>query len=94
MEMILMDKLKVFSRKIGSVLEIGETTVSFAMASVNSSSDSWLKSGWNNTSGWINSGWNNTSGWINSGWNNTSRWINSGWNNTIGWINSGWKNGK
>lgn len=92
-----MDKLKVFSKKLGEALNINENP---ALCGVSSADRmimaSWSDGGWSNYSySWLNSGWNNYSGsWQNSGWNNYSgSWVNSGWNNySYSWSNSGWNN--
>ena len=89
-----MDKLQVFSKKLGSAMELSFATAGGTDHIVQSS---WLNSGWSNYSdSWLNSGWNNYSySWQNSGWNNySSGWVNSGWSNYGSWTNGGWSNGK
>ena len=74
--------LKVFSEKLGEVLEFrntGETLVPAINASWG-----WLDNGWSNYSGhWVDNGWNNYSGsWIDNGWNNYSgSWSDGSWSN-------------
>lgn len=89
-----MDKLQIFSKKLGSAVEVSFAANEGATAADQSS---WLNSGWSNYSySWLNSGWNNYSySWMNSGWNNySSGWTNSGWSNYGSWSNGGWNNGK
>ena len=86
-------KLRVFSKKLDSIVDVFSSENRLVPAMANAS---WLDNGWNNSvSNWTNSGWNNSvSGWVNSGWNNSvSGWVNSGWSNSAsGWTNSGWSN--
>lgn len=93
-----MDKLKVFSRKLGKSLEIAfnekgnvlafdgvPLDVSGRILAWNNYSDTWIDKGWNNTrDGWMDNGWNNYSdSWTDNGWNNyRDTWIDKGWNNT------------
>lgn len=95
-----MNKLKVFSEKLGKALEVSfrEDGILVTPEGVpvagngivfawNNSSGSWLDKGWNNSSGsWQDKGWNNSSGgWIDKGWNNSSgRWCDNGWSNSSG----------
>lgn len=95
-----MDKLSVFSKKLGWAMEIAfdengtlvtpegvplkDGGIVFAW---NNSSGSWVDKGWNNSSGsWLDKGWNNSSGgWMDNGWNNsTGRWSDKGWSNSTG----------
>ncbi|MDO4340835.1 MAG: hypothetical protein Q4C91_22600 [Eubacteriales bacterium] len=95
-----MDKLSVFSKKLGRTIDVGfgekgilvtpegvtlkDSGIVFAW---NNSSGSWVDKGWNNSSGsWIDKGWNNSSGgWMDKGWNNSSgRWSDKGWSNSTG----------
>jgi hypothetical protein len=99
LEVTAMDKLSVFSKKLGTPIPV------FAGAVGGTVSDqklgifaaSWSNGGWSNySSDWLNGGWNNSSsGWQNAGWNNySSGWTNDGWNNySSGWTNGGWNNG-
>lgn len=96
----MMNKLNVFSEKLGKALEIsfGENgiletpegipvTGNGIVLAWNNSSGSWIDKGWNNSSGsWQDKGWNNSSGgWIDKGWNNSSgRWSDKGWSNSTG----------
>ena len=53
-----MDKLKVFSEKLGAAI-----TMNDELAACGVDSYSWSNSGWNNYSyGWSNSGWSNSGG--------------------------------
>lgn len=95
-----MDKLNVFSEKLGEAMEVvfnldGVLVTpegismdgSAAVFAWNNSSGSWLDRGWNNSSGsWQDRGWCNSSGsWIDKGWSNSSgRWSDKGWSNTSG----------
>lgn len=95
-----MDKLRVFSEKLGKVMDVAfrddgmlvtpEGIVVDGNGIVmawNNSSGSWVDQGWNNSSGsWQDKGWNNSSGgWIDQGWNNSSgRWSDKGWSNSSG----------
>jgi len=93
-----MDKLRVFSKKLGTPILVGEGAVGGTISDKKLSmfAASWTNGGWNNDYGqWINGGWNNDYGrWINGGWNNDyGQWTNGGWNNDYGrWANSGWNN--
>ncbi len=94
-----MDKLRVFSEKLGAAISINEgLAVCGADGSNLVLSASWTNGGWNNYSDdWLNGGWNNYShsSWQNGGWNNYSHdsWSNSGWNNySYSWSNGGWNN--
>ncbi len=92
-----MDKIRVFSKKLGKALD-----VSFGTDGKLVTPDGVLVNGngvvlaWNNSSGsWIDSGWNNSSGsWQDKGWNNSSgSWMDKGWNNSSGnWSDKGWSN--
>lgn len=93
-----MNKLNVFSKKLGTALEVSfqEDGILVTPQGVpvagngyvfawNNSSANWLDNGWNNTSsGWQDNGWNNSSAnWMDNGWNNTSSsWSDYGWSNT------------
>ena len=95
-----MDKLSVFSKKLGQKIELvfGEDGTLVTPEGIpckdngivlawNNSSGSWIDKGWNNSSGsWMDKGWNNSSGsWMDKGWNNSSgRWSDSGWSNSSG----------
>lgn len=100
-----MDKLSVFSKKLGDFMNVtfgsegvlvtpeGETlqenNTAFARKNHN---DNWVNGGWNNSSNkWQNGGWNNSSkGWLNHGWTNSgNRWQNHGWSNS----SKNWVNG-
>lgn len=95
-----MNKLKIFSEKLGEALEvsfredgtavtpegveIGKSGIVFAW---NNYTGSWVDQGWNNYTGsWQDKGWNNyTSSWVDKGWNNyTGSWQDKGWSNSTG----------
>lgn len=100
-----MDKLKIFSKKLGEVLDVsfgeenciitpeGVTIGSKVVFAWNNSAGSWLDKGWNNSAGsWQDKGWSNSAGsWIDKGWSNsTGRWSDNGWSNsTSSWGDSG-----
>lgn len=92
-----MDKLSVFSKKLGKALEVSFGADGMPVTPegipVNGSG---IVFGWNNSSGnWLDQGWNNYSGsWQDKGWNNYGgSWIDQGWNNYSGsWIDQGWNN--
>ncbi len=92
-----MDKLKVFSKKIGQVMEVsfGSSGTVITPEGV-SLRDNGAVFAWNNSSDdWVDGGWNNSSdGWVDGGWNNSSDdWVDGGWNNSSdGWIDGGWSN--
>ena len=84
-----MDRLSVFSEKLGMPLEVSEEMIGDCIVNLTHQTleASWMNNGWSNySSNWINSGWNNYSGsWSNSGWNNySSNWSNGGWSNYSG----------
>ncbi len=85
--------LKVFSKKLNSIVDIFSIEDRLIPAMVNAS---WLDEGWNNYSdSWMDKGWNNYSdSWMDKGWNNYSNsWMDKGWNNSSGsWSDSGWSN--
>lgn len=89
-----MNKLNVFSEKLGKTLEVSfredGTLVTPEGIPVTGSG---VVFAWNNSSGgWIDKGWNNSSGnWMDKGWNNSSgRWSDEGWSNSAGnWGNAG-----
>ena len=83
-----MDKLKVFSEKLGAAITMNDELAACGVDGSNLVfSTSWTNGGWTNYSdNWLNSGWSNYSySWSNSGWNNYSYgWSNSGWSNSGG----------
>ena len=87
-----MDKLKVFSEKLGAAITMNDE---LAACGVDGSNLVFSTSWTNYSDNWLNSGWSNYSySWQNGGWNNYSySWSNSGWNNySYGWSNSGSSN--
>lgn len=104
-----MDKLKIFSKKMGKALEVsfGEEGIvttpdgiivdSGAVLAWNNSSGSWVDQGWNNSYGsWQDKGWNNSYGsWIDQGWSNSAgSWMDKGWSNSAGsWGDAGGSGG-
>ncbi len=92
-----MDKISVFSKKLGEALEISfGTDVRLVTPEGVPVNGSGIVFAWNNNSGsWVDQGWNNSSGsWQDKGWNNSSgSWIDKGWNNNSGsWQDEGWSN--
>ena len=85
-----MDRLSVFSEKLGMPLEVSEEMIGDCIVNLTHQTleASWMNNGWSNySSNWINSGWNYFSSgrWSNSGWNNySSNWSNGGWSNYSG----------
>lgn len=104
-----MDKLKVFSKKMGKALEVsfgddgmvttpdGIIVDSDVVLAWNNSFESWVDQGWNNSYGsWQDKGWNNSYGsWIDQGWSNSSgSWMDKGWSNSSGsWGDAGGSGG-
>lgn len=92
-----MDKLSVFSKKLGGAIDVAFNAdgVLLTPEGVSINTDGILLA-WNNSSGsWVDKGWNNSSGsWMDNGWNNSSgRWTDKGWSNSSGrWLDNGWSN--
>ena len=87
-----MNKLKVFSPKVGIPVLAGSIGGTIQNARQPALASAWSNGVWNNYDSWMNNGWNNYDNWTNNGWNNYDSWMNSGWNNYDGWSNSGWSN--
>lgn len=72
-----MDRLKVFSQKLGMPVPVSNTGAaiqnSFASSSLgNINYTDWVDNGWNNSAeSWLDHGWNNRAdSWMDQGWNN------------------------
>lgn len=89
-----MNKLHVFSEKLGEVIpiQVGNAVSGALCAESGIFAASWTNGGWSNYGTWLNSGWSNYGTWMNSGWSNYGTWMNSGWSNYGTWTNSGWSN--
>jgi hypothetical protein len=94
-----MDKLNVFSEKLGKVVKVSFRDDGFLVTpeGVPLAGNGFVFA-WNNTSAkWMDHGWNNSkSRWQDYGWNNSkANWMDNGWNNSkANWSDYGWSNSK
>lgn len=100
-----MNKLNVFSKKLGEVMEVsfgadgtlvtpeGIPVKENGIVLAWNNSDSWVDNGWSNSGGnWMDQGWSNSGGvWTDKGWSNSGgNWLDKGWSNSGGkWSDSG-----